>query len=696
MTNQDTQGTTSGQPISAQRRWLPAALTVAAVAICVVAGRWTWGTSAASAQSPRAAQPARAAAAPPAGRAPAANRGTVPASATAPAAKTAAGNAPAANVPNAQSLNVVAVVNNEQITRDHLAHECMRRFGKDVLESIVNKHLIWQECQARGITITEKDVADEVMRMAGKFGLSPERWLTMLREERDISPDQYRREIVWPTIALRQLAAGQIQVTPEELRIAFESEYGPQVKVRLIAVSAKAKAEQIHQQVTAQPDRFADIAKEVSEDPNSAAARGQIPPIRKHIGDPEVERVAFSLKEGQISPVLFVANQYLILKCEKHLPESYVASNQLKQIESQLHDQIRDNKMRNAAAKLFQTLQEQAKVVNVFNDPQLSKQMPGIAATVNKGQVTIQQLAEECIQRHGKDVLEGEINRKLLEQELRRRNKTVTQRDMDVEIARAADAYGFIKPDRSPDVEGWLKAVTETEKVPADLYVRDSVWPSVALKTIVGDVVQITQEDLDKGFESNFGERVEVLAIVLNNQREASRIWDMARGNPTDEFFGELAQQYSVEPVSRSNFGKVPPIRRYGGQPNLEEEAFKLKVGELSGIVAVGDKFIIMRCQGRTKPVVSDRESVAEELRKDIREKKLRIAMAEEFDRLRETAQIDNYLAGTAQAGKRASAPAARQGRAAAINPSAAPSAPPQSSRGVAPANFPSSPGARR
>ena len=72
----------------------------------------------------------------------------------------------------------------------------------------------------------------------------------------------------------------------------------------------------------------------------------------------------------------------------------------------------------------------------------------------------------------------------------------------------------------------------------------------------------------------------------------------MARNNPTDAFFAQLAEQYSVEPASRSNGGKVPPIRRHGGSPLIEEAAFKLKPGELSGVVAIDKQFIIMRVPG--------------------------------------------------------------------------------------------------
>jgi parvulin-like peptidyl-prolyl isomerase len=127
----------------------------------------------------------------------------------------------------------------------------------------------------------------------------------------------------------------------------------------------------------------------------------------------------------------------------------------------------------------------------------------------------------------------------------------------------------------------------------------------------------------------------------------------MARGNPTDQFFGELAQQYSVDTISRENFGRVPPIRQHGGQPELEKEAFAMKPGDLSGIIASDDNYVILRCTGHTTPVVASLDAeVREELVKDIREKKIRLAMTVEFDRLRAAASVENYLAGTFQSPK--------------------------------------------
>ncbi len=88
----------------------------------------------------------------------------------------------------------------------------------------------------------------------------------------------------------------------------------------------------------------------------------------------------------------------------------------------------------------------------------------------------------------------------------------------------------------------------------------------------------------------------------------------------------------------------MPPIRKYGGQPAVEKEAFALKPGELSGIIATGGKYLILRCQGFTEPIVSDPNAVRSELVRDLTESKTNRAMADRFENLIESSEIDNFL----------------------------------------------------
>ena len=540
---------------------------------------------------------------------------------------------------------VVAVVNADPITRQMLAKATLERYGETVLDNvIINRQLILQACKENGLEVTEAEVSHEISRLAAKFGFSVQDYLKLLQEERDIDPGQYGREIVWPMLALRKLVADKVEPTEEEFNRGFLAQYGEAMKCRIIMVDDQAKAEQLHQQATANPDGFGELAKQHSEDEASASVGGLIPPIRRYTGDSRLENAAFALQPGQVSPVMQLADQWIILQGVRTIPASTPSPSAYPAIREQILDRIRDQKMKGAATDLFAQLQRQANVVKVFGDEQLSQKYPGVAAIVNNRKITVAQLSAECVKKHGDVVLEGEINRKLLTQALRKSNKSVSQSDLQAEVEKAAKSYGMIRPDGTADLTAWMESVTSDGMTTEAIYLQDSVWPSVALKKLVEDQVKITDEDLQRGFESNFGPRVEILACVLADQRTAQKVWKMARDNPSEEFFGRLAEEYSIEPVSASNRGKVPPIRKYSGQPTIEREAFAMKPGDLSGIIATGDKYIVLRCQGHTRPLVSELDAVRDELIRDLREKKFASAMAEKFDRLKDASEVENFL----------------------------------------------------
>ena len=70
----------------------------------------------------------------------------------------------------------------------------------------------------------------------------------------------------------------------------------------------------------------------------------------------------------------------------------------------------------------------------------------------------------------------------------------------------------------------------------------------------------------------------------------------------------------------------------------------------MSGIIASEENYIVLRCTGYTTPVVKSLDDeVRQELVKDLREKKLRLAMSIEFERLQKAAEIENLLTGSFQ-----------------------------------------------
>jgi parvulin-like peptidyl-prolyl isomerase len=554
----------------------------------------------------------------------------------------------AAPVAQPAEERLVAMVNGAEISQGQLAAECLSRHGTAVLETLVNKQIISQACQRQGIAVTPQDVDAEIDAMSRRFNVPRDKWIELIQQERGITSAQYAEEIVWPMIALRRLARAGIEPTPEEITKAFDNQFGPAVKARIIVVRSPAEAEKLRAQVLAAPDDFGALARQHSIDVGSASANGWVQPVRRHSGEPQFEAAVFGLEPGGISTVVQVADQFIIVKCEGHLPAAEV---KLDDVRPRLAEELRERKSRAASSDVFRQLQDAAIVENIFNDPAKSAAQPGVAALVNGQPIAIDQVRDECLERHGNDVLEILVTRTILQQALEREKRQVSQAEVDAEITTAAERLGFRKPDGSADTAAWIERVTREQKLPVRHYVEDIVQPTVALKKLVGQVA-VTQEDLDKAFAATFGPRARCRVIILDNQRRAQEVWQLARQSPTVERLGELAEQYSVDPASRALRGEVPPIQRHGGQPALEREAFSLKPGELSGVLQVADRFIVLFCEGFTAPAEVKFAEVRDELYDDIFEKKQRIEMARFFSHLREGATIDNFLAGTSQSPK--------------------------------------------
>ena len=568
--------------------------------------------------------------------------------------------------PASAAAKPAAVVNGVDITEAELGDACLERYGSVVVGTLINKVIIEQAIAQQQIPVTAADVDAEIASMARRFKVSREQWLSLIQRERGVTEQQYRDDIVWPMIALRRLARGSVEPTAAQINEQFQNQFGPTVKARIIVQRTAAEAAAVRAEAVADPEAFGAIAREKSIDVGSASVGGWVQPIRHFAGSPAFEEAAFALGEGEISEVVQVADQFIVIKCEGHLPPAEVT---LAEVRGQLAEALREKQAREMSTRIFKQLQQAAAIENVLNNPAAQQANPGVAALVNDQPIPLAAVRDACVERHGRDVLEMLITRVQLNQALSRAEQVVTQAEIDAEVARAAETLGFRTAAGKPDIDAWLERVSREQKQPTEFYINDIVRPTVALKKLIGPV-PVTREDLDKAFTATFGPRARCRAIVLDSQRRAQEVWQLARQQPTAERIGDLAEQYSVDPTSKALRGEVPPIQRFGGQPALEREAFGLKPGELSGVIQIADRFMVLFCEGFTEPVEVTFAEVRDELYRDILEKKQRIEMARYFRHLRQSAAIDNFLEGTSQSPVAAKQPPRRLPAAGELPPS--------------------------
>ena len=252
-----------------------------------------------------------------------------------------------------------------QIPLDKVARECLLRIGNDVLDGMLNRAVIQLACEERGVKVTQPEVEQEIMRIAKQFKIPVENWLAMLQQERNISPDQYSQDIIWPMLALKKLAGTEIQVTESDLHKAFVRHYGQRVKCRMIMFDNLRRANEIWQQAKLKPDDFDRLARDHSVDPNSRSLGGSIPPIARYSGNAEIEKAAFKLREGEISHIINIGfSRHVILKCEGFTKQLVT---DIEQVRPALVADLTEQKVQEAIANLFTELKKTTRIDNYWN-----------------------------------------------------------------------------------------------------------------------------------------------------------------------------------------------------------------------------------------------------------------------------------------------------------------------------------------
>lgn len=252
-----------------------------------------------------------------------------------------------------------------QIPLDVVARECLLRIGNDVLDSMLNRAVIQLACEERGVSVTQPEVEQEIIRIAKQFKIPVENWLAMLQQERNISQEQYSQDIIWPMLALKKLAGSEVEITEADIQKAFIRHYGQRVKCRMIMSDNLNRANTVWQEARLKPDDFDRLARDHSVDPGSRSLGGSIPPVARYSGNEEIEKAAFKLREGEISHIINLGfSRYVILKCEGFTKQLVT---DIEQVRAELYADLVEQKVQESIAKLFTELKKSTRIDNYWN-----------------------------------------------------------------------------------------------------------------------------------------------------------------------------------------------------------------------------------------------------------------------------------------------------------------------------------------
>ncbi len=146
---------------------------------------------------------------------------------------------------------------------------------------------------------------------------------------------------------------------------------------------------------------------------------------------------------------------------------------------------------------------------------------------------------------------------------------------------------------------------------------QDTLQVESALRRLRTKELAATDTEVDKYFDdhhADYEHPIEATAshILLSSETDAQKALDRIKAG---ESFERVAKDMSKDPATAVRGGKLAPFRHGMLVPEFEDAAFKLKVGEMSGIVKSQFGFHIIRKLGEKQVPARPAADVKDEIR---------------------------------------------------------------------------------
>lgn len=266
--------------------------------------------------------------------------------------------------------NIVAIVNNQKITRQELYSMLVDAYGEDALDVLIRRTLIFQEAEKKGVSITDsevnqrleivvdaeinalmrqyriKEIADlekELAKIGTNVELLRDKLLKKMRKQAEI-------ELLAEKVMIKT-----ITITEEELRDVYEQEYGEKIEASQIVLKTRSDADDVLKKLKSGAD-FGTIAKNLSIDRVTALKGGKMQPFSPK--DSLGVQIAH-LKIGEISDIIKTDYGYHIIKITGRKP---AGNKDFKSVRGELEKFAKDQRYRERLKPWLISLIENASI----------------------------------------------------------------------------------------------------------------------------------------------------------------------------------------------------------------------------------------------------------------------------------------------------------------------------------------------
>ncbi|WP_188066783.1 peptidyl-prolyl cis-trans isomerase [Brevibacillus brevis] len=215
-------------------------------------------------------------------------------------------------------LQPAAIVGDKTISRDEYVTALKQKFGKQVLNDMINREVVFQEAKRSGITVDPKQLEQELSQIRDSYGSRTEsEFEAALIKQAGTTVEALKQEISYQ-ILLQTLATKDMTIKDEEIINVYNSRsdrYTRPMQVRLgqIVVASQKEAEQVLADLKNGAD-FQTIAKARSIDADTAVNGGDVGwvSIKDNRLPDEAKPIVEKLEKDKYSEAIKIQDQYVI------------------------------------------------------------------------------------------------------------------------------------------------------------------------------------------------------------------------------------------------------------------------------------------------------------------------------------------------------------------------------------------------
>lgn len=269
-----------------------------------------------------------------------------------------------------------------------------------------------------------------------------------------------------------------------------------------------------------------------------------------------------------------------------------------------------------------------------------------VVAIVNGQKITRQDLSNLLIDTYGEDALEVLIRRSLIYQEAEKEGINVTAAEVEQKLKKlvSTEIEDLMRINRIKDKADLEKELAKVgasfEQFEEKLLkkMRKQAEVEILAEKIMTKTIAITEEDLQKAYDLEYGEKIEASQIVFKSRRDAEEALKKLRAGAD---FETLAKNESIDRASAIKGGKMQP---FSPKDTVGKEIASLKIGELSDIIKTDYGYHIMKVTNRKAASNKSYKAVRGELEKVVKNQRYRERIGPWLISLVENASITKNL----------------------------------------------------